>query len=83
MFTLFRNWHLMNKSFPRRCPTCGKINVYVTIIRYRTARKVDGVLYEFETPDVTVNQCKTCKEYSIPQKTLDQVEEYFIKTFLS
>ena len=59
----------INRPFPRRCPMCGKIDVYATTIRYKTARKVLGVLYEFETPDVIVNQCQTCKEYLIPQKT--------------
>lgn len=73
----------INRPFPRRCPICGKIDVYATTIRYKTARKVLGVLYEFETPDVIVNQCQTCKEYLIPQKTLDYVEEYFLSKILN
>jgi uncharacterized Zn finger protein len=65
------------KPFPHRCPECGKQEVYPETIRYKTSRKVSGVLYTFETPDVIVNKCRHCGQYSIPQRTLDQVEEYF------
>jgi putative zinc finger/helix-turn-helix YgiT family protein len=63
--------------FPRRCPECGKTEVYRETINYKTAFKYEGHLHEFEAQGISVNKCRACGNISLPNTALDQITEAF------
>jgi putative zinc finger/helix-turn-helix YgiT family protein len=54
--------HSKDKSFPWRCPECGKKAVQRATVQHTSQIKHDGRLYTVEVPGLRVPQCSACGE---------------------
>ena len=64
-----------DKTFPRRCPECGKPDLWPATISYRAEVKHDGRLHRFRVPKLQVNRCGACGEVVFSNVTDEQVSE--------
>jgi len=65
------------KPYPHRCPECGAREVYPATVTHRAVFKHEGRLYEFDAPNVTLNQCRACGETVLPPAATDQIADAF------
>jgi putative zinc finger/helix-turn-helix YgiT family protein len=61
------------RPFPWRCGHCGKDQVFMATMNYSASVKHDGLLHEFQVPNLEIPVCKACGEKVFTEKADDQI----------
>lgn len=65
------------EPFPWLCPRCGQASINPIVTAYETAKKHEGVTYEFAASNVEVYQCGECGEQLFDSQAGDQIQAAF------
>jgi len=67
----------MDKPFPWKCPMCRKQTVNAATIEYHCKKLHNGVLHEFDIPDLEVARCDDCGEVLFHVGSDEQINKNF------
>jgi putative zinc finger/helix-turn-helix YgiT family protein len=64
-----------SRTFPWRCPECGKKEVRLTTVKHTSQIKHDGRLYDVEVAKLRVPRCGACNELVFDNSTDEQIAQ--------
>ena len=67
------------RSYPLRCPTCGKKGAAPQTIVYEATHRHDGRSYIFTIPDLVLPICGACGEKVFTEEVLERIQHEFRK----
>ena len=65
--------HCQGKPFPRRCPECGKKEVWPATVQHTSQIKHEGRLRTVEVPELHVPRCRACGELLFDNDADEQI----------